>query len=149
MKNTTRLILLSALAMFTSFVFANDIKTFSLTVKVEGLRNSEGRVQFALYNKNDTIPDEEYKKYYKIKTVNITNGSSYTVFEGLSEGRYAVNVLHDENMNGKIDKGFILPVEGIGFTNFTSIGLMNQPDFIKASFNVIADKKIIVTIIYL
>jgi uncharacterized protein (DUF2141 family) len=35
-------------------------------------------------------------------------------------------LLHDENKNGKIDKGFILPKEGIGFSNFQSIGFDKQ-----------------------
>lgn len=46
--------------------------------------------------------------------------------------RYAVNILHDENANGKIDKGFILPKEGIGFSNYSSVGPMNRPNFSKA-----------------
>ena len=148
MKNATRIIILSALSIFSSFVHANNIETFSLIVKVEGLRNSEGIVQFALYNKDDTIPDEHYKKYYKKQISDINNKSSYTIFDGLPEGRYAVNVLHDENMNGEIDKGFILPIEGIGFTNYTSIGLGNRPNYLVASFNVAANVKKVIKIIY-
>jgi len=109
MKNLTKIVVLSALLIFSSFVYAADIETFSLTVKVDGLRNSEGSVQFALYNKDGSIPDQQYKKYYRKQTVKIDNGSAYVAFKDLPEGRYAVNVLHDENMNGKIDKGFIVP----------------------------------------
>ena len=148
MKNTMKIIVLSALSIFSSFVYANNVETFSLTVKVEGLRNSEGLVQFALYNKDDSIPDEQYKKYYRKQTVNINNGSSHTIFNDLPKGRYAVNALHDVNMNGKIDKGFILPIEGIGFTNYTSIGLGNRPNFLKASFNITTNEIKFIKIIY-
>ncbi|MFK5913828.1 MAG: DUF2141 domain-containing protein [Woeseiaceae bacterium] len=148
MKNTTKTIILLALSIFTTCIYADNIETFSLTVKVEGLRNSEGMVQFALYNKDDSIPDEKYKKYYKKQTVNINNGSSYTIFNDLPKGRYAVSVLHDENMDGKIDKGFILPIEGIGFTNYTSIGLGNRPNFLKASFNIATNEIKFIKIIY-
>lgn len=41
-------------------------ETYSLTVEVNNLQNSKGVVQFALYNKDGTIPDEEYKKCCKI-----------------------------------------------------------------------------------
>ena len=34
----------------------------------------------------------------------------------------------------KIDKKFILPTEGIGFSNFQIINLSNRPSFSKASF---------------
>lgn len=148
MKKLAKLVVLSTLSIFSLFVYADDVENFSLTVKVEGLRNSKGSVQFALYNKDDSIPDEQYKKYYRKQTANINNGLSYTVFNDLPKGRYAVNVLHDENMDGKIDKGFILPIEGIGFTNYTSIGLGNRPEFLKASFNVTANKIKFVKIIY-
>ena len=96
--------------------FSNQAeKTFSLTVNVEKLRNYEGIVQFALYNKEGSIPDEDFKKCYKILKANIVNGSSTITFHGIPSGKYAVNILHDENNNGKIDKGFLLPKEGIGF----------------------------------
>jgi len=149
MKNTTKIIVLSALSIFASFIYANNVETFSLTVKIEGLRNSEGMVQFALYNKDDSIPDVQYKKYYRIQTVNINNGSSYTIFNDLPKGRYAVSALHDENMNERIDRGFILPIEGIGFTNYTSIGLGNRPNFLKASFNITTNVIKFIKIIYM
>jgi len=60
-----------------------------------------------------------------------------------------VNILHDENSNGKIDKGLLLPVDGIGFSNYDSIGLTNRPDFSGASFTVDSDMKIDVKIIYM
>ena len=60
-----------------------------------------------------------------------------------------MNILHDENKNGKIDKGFILPIEGIGFSNFQSIGLTNRPNFSKASFELKENKSISVKVIYM
>ncbi|MFT5349150.1 MAG: hypothetical protein ACI9M3_002200, partial [Bacteroidia bacterium] len=77
------------------------------------------------------------------------NGSSTITFEHIPPGIYAVNILHDENKNGKIDKGFIFPIEGIGFSNFQSIGFTNRPNFAKASFELKASKTINVKVIYL
>jgi uncharacterized protein (DUF2141 family) len=78
----------------------------------------------------------------------IQNGSSKVTFCNLPIGKYAVNILHDENENGEIDKGFILPIEGVGFSNYQSIGLTNRPNFSKASVDLNRDKKIEVKIIY-
>ncbi|MGB5437669.1 MAG: DUF2141 domain-containing protein, partial [Maribacter sp.] len=64
------------------------------------------------------------------------------------KGRYAINVLHDENEDGKIDKGLILPTEGIGFSNYTNIGLSNRPNFSKASFELHSDSRVSVKMIY-
>lgn len=134
--------------LFSSFQNNEEI-TFSLIVKVSDLRNSNGVVQFALYNDEDSFPDEHYKKYYRKQTAKIINGRSEVTFKNLPPGKYAVNILHDENEDGKVKKGIILPKEGIGFSNYESIGLSNKPAFQKASFNLAGDKKIEVKIIYL
>lgn len=149
MRNLTKVISsFLLLLIITSFSNQAD-KTFSLTVTVEKLRNSKGIVQFALYNKDGSIPDERFTKCYKILKATIVNGSSTITFRDIPPGKYAVNILHDENMNGKIDKGFILPIEGIGFSNFETIGMSNKPTFAKASFDLNTDKSITITIVYM
>ncbi|MCK5360248.1 MAG: DUF2141 domain-containing protein [Gammaproteobacteria bacterium] len=141
------IILLMPLTMIP-FAYANDNETFSLTVKVDELRNSKGEVQFALYNKDGTIPDKKFKHYFRKQNGKINEGSAYTVFNDLPKGRYAVNILHDENLNGKIDKGFILPVEGVGFSNYATVGPGNRPKFLKASFEIISDTEKLIKIKY-
>lgn len=143
------IIVISLWLSFSALPYAVSNELYSLTVSVDGLRNSKGVVQFALYNQDDSIPDEEYKKYYKVEIGKISDGSSLVIFSGLPKGIYAINILHDENINGKIDKGFILPIEGIGFSNYESIGLMNRPDFTKASFQLKSNLKKAIKIIYL
>jgi len=123
-------------------------QVYSLTVTVTKLRNAKGRVQFSLYNKNGSIPDQYYKHFFRQLKGEITNGRSTVMFSNLPEGRYAINILHDENDNGKIDKGFMLPKEGIGFSNYQSIGLRNRPNFNKASFEVKSNTLKTIKIIY-
>jgi uncharacterized protein (DUF2141 family) len=143
-------ILLSFLTILMLSSFSNQKQeTCSLTIDVSGLRNSKGTVQFALYNREDAFPDEHYKKYFKKLTGKIVNGTSTITFKNLPEGKYAVNILHDENNDGKIKKGIILPKEGIGFSNYESIGFSNRSSFTKASFIVQKDKRIKVNLIYL
>ncbi len=124
-------------------------ESFSLTVELTDLRNSEGTVLFALYNREDAFPDQHYQKYFKKLTGKIVKGASSVTFENLPAGKYAVNILHDEDNDGKIKKGLIMPKEGIGFSNYKSIGFSNRPTFKKASFDLLVDKKINVKIIYL
>ena len=122
---------------------------FSLTVEVNELRNSTGSVQFTLYDREDAFPDEDFKKYKKKLIGNIVDGSSKVTFKDLPKGKYAVNILHDENRDGKIKRGIVLPKEGIGFSNYQSIGFSNRPVFSKASFYLDKDTKIKVKIIYM
>lgn len=141
-------LIIAGLVFGTSFT-DQRADTYSLKVEVRELRNSKGMVQFALYNYEGSIPDEHYKKQFKLLRAAIQDGASYITFTGLPPGRYAVNILHDENNNGKIDKGLILPKEGIGFSNMQSIGFGNKPSFAKASFALEADSAIVVKVIYM
>lgn len=77
------------------------------------------------------------------------NASSTITFINIPSGKYADNILHDENKNGRIDKGVILPIEGISFSNFQSIGLTNRPNFSKASFELKENKSVSVKVIYM
>ncbi|MBT7895429.1 MAG: DUF2141 domain-containing protein [Flavobacteriales bacterium] len=135
-------------------LFLTSVTTYSqgrttLTIEVTDLHNNNGVVQFSLYNTNNSIPDEHYEKYYKQTISTITNNSSKTTFKNLPEGEYAVNILHDEDSDGKIKKGWILPIEGIGFSNLTKINLLNLPSFKKTKFKLTENKEIKIKIIYL
>jgi len=133
----------------SSFYMPANSEGYSLRVEVKNLRNSKGTVLFALYNRTDAFPDEHYEKYYRKLCGEIIEGSSSVIFEDLPEGKYAVNILHDEDSDGRIKKGIVLPKEGIGFSNYQSIGLFNRPTFNKASFQLQGDKEIVVNILYL
>jgi len=144
-----KIFLLIITSIFLSFNLPNNEESYSLTIKVENLRNSKGVVQFAIYNKEGSIPDEKFKKVYKKDIATIYNNTSTITFNNLPNGNYAVNILHDENKNGKIDKKFILPKEGIGFSNYKSIGFTNKPNFSKASFELDSKTEINIKVIYM
>ena len=127
----------------------SDKETHTLKVTVNSLRNSKGVVLFLLYNKDGSIPDKKLTKYYKKLTGTITSGSSSITFENIPQGKYAIAIIHDENINGKIDKVFFLPKEGIGFSNYQSINLRNRPNFSKASFYMDSNLNLKIKTIYM
>jgi uncharacterized protein (DUF2141 family) len=48
----------------------------------------------------------------------VANSQARCDFEGIPSGTYALVVLHDENMNGKLDTNWLgVPKEGYGFSN--------------------------------
>lgn len=50
-------------------------------------------------------------------------------FDDLPEGRYGIRLYHDENGNGRLDKGaFGIPAEGYGFSN-EAAGRFGVPAF--------------------
>lgn len=142
------ILIIGIVALITSLSATPQKNIFSLTVRVDGFRNSKGVVQFALYNQENSIPDEKYERYYRLNFSEINDGSATISFFDLPKGKYAVNILHDENENGKIDMGFLLPKEGIGFSNYEKINLTNRPKFSKASFQFHKDSTIQIKIIY-
>jgi uncharacterized protein (DUF2141 family) len=140
--------LLGITILFSAFGLQKQ-PAYSLTVEVRELRNPNGVVQFFLYNLPDEFPDEHNDKFYRQATAKISEASSTAIFEDLPPGKYAVKVVHDEDSNGKIKKGMFLPKEGVGFSNYESIGLSNRPAFEKASLDLTADKKVRIKINYL
>lgn len=141
-------ILFYIVAVFTSYPSLESPKSYSLTVEIEGLKNSKGSALCAIYNQEGSIPDEKYKNFFRRDKISITQNSAVIFFEDLPRGKYAVSVLHDENNNQKIDKKFILPKEGIGFSNYTNFGLTNRPNFSKASFYLDKNKTVTIKMIY-
>lgn len=148
MKIALNLLQITLIVLLLSSFHNQKKETYNLTIDVKELRNSKGTVVFALYNREDAFPDEFYKKYFKKVTGKIVKGTSTITFGNLPAEKYAVNIFHDENNDGKIKKGMILPKEGIGFSNFQSIGLSNKPSFRKASFDLLSNKALTIKIIY-
>lgn len=61
------------------------------------------------------------------------------VFKDVAPGRYAVQVIHDENASGKLDSNAIgLPKEGYGFSN-NPRSLFGPPRFDAAAISVTGD----------
>jgi len=143
-------IVILSLLLFYIIIINTETDSFSLTIKTEGLENSEGTMVFALYNKDGSIPDQKFKKSYRKKSGSILNNKSEYTFNNLPQSVYAITVLHDENNNGKIDTKFMLPLpdEGVGFSNYRDFGLRNRPSFKKASFELTKDTTVVVKVNY-
>jgi len=55
-------------------------------------------------------------------------------FESIPPENYAIAVIHDQNMNGKLDANFLgVPTEGYGFSK-NAKGKLSVPSFSAASF---------------
>src|SRR5680860_1686643 len=84
--------MLSLLIGIFSFAYPNQETSYSLTINVESLRNSKGVVQYALYNRDGSIPDEKYKRYFRKGIAEINNDRSTLTFNDLPAGNYAISV---------------------------------------------------------
>jgi len=110
----------------------------AITIRISGLRNSDGSVSVGLFNAKKGFPGK-FDKALEVLTVP-ASAEPVVVFYNVPWGAYAVAVRHDENGNGKLDTNFLgMPKEGVGTSNNprTSFG---PPSFKDASFMLEEDK---------
>ena len=115
----------------------------------KGLKNEKGQVLALLFNSEEGFPGEKEQAVAlkKLKVSHLQTGFS---FEGLSAGKYAISLVHDENGNGKMDsKIFEVPSEGYGTSNNVKTTL-RPPSFEEAKIHLNnPSKSISISVFYL
>ena len=107
----------------------------SITAIVVNVLTSEGKVGFALYNKDNFM-----KQPIQAKKAKIVDGKSKVVFENVLAGEYAILCYHDKNNNDKMDfQSNGMPLESYGASN--NVMNFGPPRFDDAKFKV-SDKKL-------
>jgi uncharacterized protein (DUF2141 family) len=103
-------------------------------VKILNIRNSTGAVACALFESPAGFPTEFLHSATNIMMIKIRDTQARCDFEDIPPGRYALGVIHDENMNGKLDTNRLgMPTEGYGFSN-DATAFLSAPSFRAASF---------------
>lgn len=103
-------------------------------VKVLNIRNSTGTVACALFESEAGFPTEFLHSATNIMVIKIRATQARCDFEDIPPGKYALAVIHDENMNGILDTNWLgIPTEGYGFSNDAKATL-GAPSFSAASF---------------
>ena len=98
-------------------------------VKILNIRNSTGAVACALFESPVGFPTEFLRSATNIMIIKVRNTQARCDFEDIAPGTYALAVIHDENMNGKLDTNFLgSPTEGYGFSN-DATALIGAPSF--------------------
>ena len=103
-------------------------------VSILNIRNSTGTVACALFESADGFPYEYLRSATNVMVIKIRKAQARCDFEDIPPGTYAMAVVHDENMNGKLDTNWLgLPTEGYGFSN-NAKAVFSAPSFSDASF---------------
>lgn len=128
------------MAFLAVLMFVNLPLAFAQTecpgirVNVLGIRNSTGTVDCALFNSPEGFPNEFLHFATNVMVIKIRDTKARCYFEDIPPGTYALAVIHDENMNGKLDTKWTgVPKEGYGFSN-DAMGFLSAPSFSAASF---------------
>ena len=103
-------------------------------VKILDIRNSTGTVDCALFESEEGFPIEVLHSATNVMVIKIRSTQARCDFEDIPPGKYALAVIHDENMNGKLDVNALgIPTEGYGFSN-DAASWFGAPTFKDASF---------------
>lgn len=110
--------ILFALLFSSGLIAEPNVSKGTLTVKVTGLRSTNGYVVCHIFNSPDGYPTKSKKAMKFINDFDIKTKTAEFVFTDLPYGNYAFTVHHDENANHKMDKTIIgLPNEGWACSN--------------------------------
>jgi len=94
----------------------------TLTIHLTGFRNAKGKVALSLYRDGKGFPMDPASSVESQKLeIDPKTLSATAVFADLPQGGYAVAVLHDENLTGKME----YDASGIPLTGY---GISNNPD---------------------
>jgi uncharacterized protein (DUF2141 family) len=103
-------------------------------VQIQNIKNSTGTVACALFESPEGFPIEYLRYATNIMVIKIRDTQARCDFLDIPPGTYALAVVHDENMNGKLDTNLLgIPREGYGFSN-DARGLLGAPSFSAGSF---------------
>jgi uncharacterized protein (DUF2141 family) len=113
-------VILIVLASFVSLApVASAPETSTVSVTITGFRSATGRVDGLIFSGPHGFPEEDSQAFEKEESqIDPGTLSARLVFTNVPRGYAAISILHDENMNRKIDKNFIgIPKEGYGTSN--------------------------------
>ena len=117
-----------------ALAFAQSSSCPGIHVKVLNIRNSTGTVDCALFDSPVGFPIETLLSATKVVVMKVRNKEARCDFEDIPSGTDALCVIHDENMDGKLDTNWLgIPKEGYGFSNDVK-ALLGAPSFAAARF---------------
>lgn len=114
-----------------------------LTVVVTNVRNTKGDVHLDLCRQAEFLKDCPISGQTKAVI-----GTTVIKLHNVPPGEYAIQGMHDENMNGRVDRGlFGIPKEGVAFSNDAPISF-GPPKWKDAKFQVAGDMTLTIKMRY-
>ena len=124
-------IIFSAATFFGMIV---SVHAGDLTVQIRGVKEPTGVIGCALFNKEAGFTKRSSAIALSGEKASVKGNTC--IFKGLTEGNYAVAVLHDTNGNQKMDFSALgFPTEDWGMSNNVRPAL-RAPTFKESAFNV-------------
>jgi len=134
-----------SLIVIFCFACSQFLGAQSLTVKLEKISSSKGKMMLALYNRESGFPGTP-KSAFRILQVPANKPSVVLMFDQIPPGTYALAVFHDINEDGELNTNLLgVPKEGYGFSN-NARASFRAPTFNEAAFEFSGQKSISVVV---
>lgn len=111
--------------------FGESLQAQTLHVRLEGVREPEGTIRLGFYDSEAQWKTEKSSFQRAAPKTSLKDGILEFLITDVKAGEYAVAIADDENDNGEMDWGWLLPKEGFGFSNYELKGISRPqyPDF--------------------
>ena len=122
-------------------MLAGGAQAYTIRVEVEGLRSDDGVVRAAVCSRDEFL------------SAHCSHGSAAEAEDGaitiddVPDGRWAVQVFHDEDGDGELDTQGRRPLEGMGFSRDARMRF-GPPRFRDAAFDLGGDATVRLTMRY-
>jgi len=106
----------------------------TLVINLSGMQNTNGKVNFALYNSSSSFndPNQALAELF----LECTGANMTITLDSIVPGYYAFAIFHDENDNQEIDQNWLgIPTEGFAFSN-NAMGSFGPPNWTQSKFNI-------------
>ena len=122
-------------ALLVPGLWAQENRSGTLKVKLEGVMQGQGQVRVALEKNAEDFDSGSFETPKYLSRVVEAKGDSVSVtFPAVPYGTYAIKAFQDLNGDGKLKTGFMgAPEEPWGFSN-DATGFMGPADFSDAKF---------------
>ncbi len=118
--------------------FGQSLRSYgsTLTVKIQGIRSTQGQIITHLYQSPEGFPGK-HDKAFKKQSVKAVSGDIEISFAEMEAGTYALSAYHDEDGDGNLKTNLIgFPKEGVGLSRPPARRKWGPPRFEDAKFDI-------------
>lgn len=115
-----------------TLILFSDSEKKTLVIEISGGKKEVGQFIVSVFTSEDSF----LKKPFLERKVSVDGkGQAVLIFEFMDEKYFAISVVYDENLNNKLDTGFLgIPKEKVGFSN-NARGTFGPPKYRDAKIN--------------
>ncbi len=115
--------------------------TYSITITVTDIRNTNGVIRFKFYDEATPFPDDKGFLRIVVPKSEVSGNTLTVTYYGFTSQKMGIALLDDENNNWELDMGWFFPKEGHAFSDYYHASL-RRPVYSDFNFLLTGDKQV-------